>query len=125
MYERARENGSIMNDKARLEAELQGVQAALDELEAQRKRATIDFGTYLQLKKECQVHKRKLERELENLPRQQPTLADTPPKEPLSEPVQAPLETAPQRFTQRLVIALVGVCLILIVVLIGVIQFIN
>ena len=115
-----------MMNKDRLEAELQGVQSALDDLESQRKRATIAFGTYLQLKKECQAHKKKLERELENLPRQQPTLVDAPPeKAPLSEPVQAPTEIVPQRFTQRLVIALVGVVLILIIVLIGVIQFVN
>jgi hypothetical protein len=115
-----------MNDKVRLEAELQGVQSALDELEAQRKRATIAFGTYLQLKKECQAHKKTLERELENLPREQPTPADTlPEEEPLSESEEAPLETVQQQFTQKLVIALVGVFLMLIVVLIAVIQFFN
>ncbi len=120
------ENSIIMNDKHTLEAELRGVKLALDELEAQRKRATIDFGTYLQLKKECQAHKKKLERELESLAREQPTLADTPPEgAPLSEPVAAPLETVQQQFTQRLVIALVGVFLMLIVVLIAVIQFFN
>jgi len=116
----------MINEQARLEAELQSCQSALDELEVQRKRATIDFGTYLQMKKECQALERKLEQELENLARQPPPLAATlVEEEPPPEPEPAPLESAPQRFTQRLVLALVGVLVALIVVLIAVVQFFN
>jgi hypothetical protein len=58
-----REN-SAMNDKDRLEAELQGIESALDDLEIEHNKGMIDIGRYLKLKTEYETRKAELEREL-------------------------------------------------------------
>jgi formylglycine-generating enzyme required for sulfatase activity len=71
-----------VSDKDKLEAELQGIQVALGELEIERSKGMIDFGRYLQLKKEFETRKAELKQELDNLARGQRILVATPPERP-------------------------------------------
>jgi hypothetical protein len=53
-----------MSDKDRLEAEWQGIESALDDLETEHDKGMIDVGRYLKLKTEYETRKAELEREL-------------------------------------------------------------
>ena len=55
-----------MSDRDRLEAELQGIESALDELETEHGKGMIDVGRYLRLKTEYETRKVELERELDS-----------------------------------------------------------
>ncbi len=53
-----------MSDKDKLQAQLQGIKAALDELELEYNKGLVDLGRYLQLKASHETSKAELERQL-------------------------------------------------------------
>lgn len=67
-----------MSSKSELNAELQGIRSALDELEIERNKGMIDFGRYLRLKEEYETRKAKLLEELDNSTKVQRMPAATP-----------------------------------------------
>jgi len=68
---------SIVSDKDKLKAQLQGIESALAKLEDEYKKGVIDIGRYLKLKAENEASKAELEQELGGLTRGQGAVAPT------------------------------------------------
>jgi hypothetical protein len=123
---RAKEDSAVSN-KHELEAQLQGIEATLDELENEYGRGKIDLGRYLDLKKVLETDKAKLKKDLDSLvvpptpsleKESSPTLHSSPSQaDPTAkEPIREPSRSLWDRFKRWLPIAIIGLAAVLIIV---------